>query len=281
MGKADSGLSLSPADERRIESAGPISPAAKLPRVRADWFVATASRPPFYHDLLQLPSTDRALERQLQVDAVADVQDDNMQRSGFNDSGVSKNNRILERHDAAYGAFWRSYDFASNTGRQNLFEHPLGPNAGATSFQPAGGEMIFHLPNGLQAYMLVDAKGRAHRQRPDRNCRRSAPPRSTRRDRHLVHVVPCTRLAVQSRSAARPCREKCRGFRQAEIVEAVRATHPRKAKFQAQIEEDNVRYLKALGTVRRPRSGSGADQSRHAALRGNAGRPNGGGGTWA
>src|SRR5204862_5662783 len=127
--------------------------------VRADWFAATASRPPLYHELLQLPATDRALERLLQVDVPGDIQDDNIMRAGFNDSGVSKNNRLLSRHDAAYGAFWRSYDFANNTGRQNLFENPLGPNAGATSFQAAGGEMIFHLPNGLQAYMLIDAKG--------------------------------------------------------------------------------------------------------------------------
>src|SRR5262249_43351483 len=35
----------------------------ELPALRADWFVATASRPPFYHDLLQLPISDRALER--------------------------------------------------------------------------------------------------------------------------------------------------------------------------------------------------------------------------
>src|SRR5206468_7518408 len=66
----------------------------------------------------------------------------------------------IERHDGAHGALWRSYDFDKNTGRQNLFEHPLGPNSGATSFQPAGGEMIFHLPNGLQGYMLVDSQGR-------------------------------------------------------------------------------------------------------------------------
>ena len=132
----------------------------EVPALRADWFVANASRPPLYHDLLQLPTSDRALERLLQVDVVADMQDDSIMRAGFNDSGVSKNNRLLERHDAAYGILWRSYDFASNTGRQNLFEHPLGPNTGAISFQPAGGEMIFHLPNGLQAYMLVDAKGK-------------------------------------------------------------------------------------------------------------------------
>src|SRR5262249_37888741 len=32
-----------------------------LAALRGDWFVATASRPPLYQDLLQLPSTDRAL----------------------------------------------------------------------------------------------------------------------------------------------------------------------------------------------------------------------------
>ena len=128
--------------------------------LRADWFVATASRPPLYHDLLQLPATDRALERVLQVDLIQDLQDENAVRAGFNDSGVSKNNRIIERHDAVYGAYWRSYDFSENKGRQSVFEHPLGPTAGETSFRHAGSEMIFHLPNGLCGYLIVDSQGR-------------------------------------------------------------------------------------------------------------------------
>jgi len=37
-------------------------------------------------------------------------------------------------------------------GTQNVFTHPL-------SFRPDGGEIIFNLPNGLQAYYLVDAGG--------------------------------------------------------------------------------------------------------------------------
>jgi mono/diheme cytochrome c family protein len=123
------------------------------PYLRADWFAATASRPPFYHDFLQLPATDRALERMLQVEVAADVQEDRAVRAGFNGSGVAKNNRLLERHDALHGAYWRSYDFSDNTGRQNLFDHPL-------NFVPAGGEIIFHLPNGLQGYLLVDGNGR-------------------------------------------------------------------------------------------------------------------------
>jgi WD40 repeat protein/mono/diheme cytochrome c family protein len=131
-----------------------------LPYVRADWFVATAARAPLYYDLLQLPTFDRELERQLRVDVVQDIQDDRVIRAGFTGSGVARHNRILERHDAAFGAYWRSYDFADSTGRQNAFDHPLGPLPGRNSFEPAGGEIIFHLPNGLHGYLLVDGNGR-------------------------------------------------------------------------------------------------------------------------
>jgi WD40 repeat protein len=112
------------------------------------------------------------------VDVVRDLQDDRVIRAGFNGSGVSRNNRILERHDAGFGAYWRSYDFSDSTDRQNVFEHPLGPIPGQNSFEQAGGEIIFHLPNGLQGYMLVDRDGRrldrasveivSDPQRPDR-----------------------------------------------------------------------------------------------------------------
>jgi WD40 repeat protein len=217
----------------------------EVPALRADWFVATASRPPFYHDLLQLPNTDRALERLLQVDVVADVQDDNILRAGFNDSGVSKNNRLIERHDAAHGTLWRSYDFASNTGRQNLFEHPVGPNAGAISFQPAGGEVIFHLPNGLQAYMLVDAKGRRIDKAPSEIV--ADPRRPDQRVETGISCMSCHArgLLFKTDQLRGHVEKNAQVFGKA-IVDVVRATHPRKAKFQAQIEEDNVRYLKAL-----------------------------------
>jgi WD40 repeat protein/mono/diheme cytochrome c family protein len=215
--------------------------------LRADWFVATAARPPLYHDLLQLPTSDRALERLLQVDVVADVQDDNIQRSGFNDSGVSKNNRILERHDAAYGSYWRSYDFANNSGRQNLFEHPLGPNSGATSFQPAGGEMIFHLPNGLQAYMLVNAKGQRIDKGPTEIV--ADPRRSDQRVETGISCMSChARGLLFKADQLRGHVEKNAQVFGKQVVHAIRATHPRKAKFQAQIEEDNVRYLKTLAS---------------------------------
>ena len=126
-----------------------------IPSVHIDWFLATASLPPLYHDLLSLPLTDRELETQLDVDVVRNLLNApgvRVRRAGINDSGVSNNNRVVERHTSRYGAYWKSYDFAGSVGTQNIFTHPL-------SFTHDGGEVIFNLPNGLQGYYLANASG--------------------------------------------------------------------------------------------------------------------------
>lgn len=127
----------------------------EVPFVRADWFIAAAALPPLYHEILGLPETDLELEAQLGVDVAENLQNApgvRVWRAGFNESGVSRNNRIVERHQFRDGAYWKSYDFAANMGKQNIFEHPL-------DFQHDGGEIIFNLPNGLQAYYLSTASG--------------------------------------------------------------------------------------------------------------------------
>src|SRR6202035_236839 len=48
--------------------------ATRMPVVRADWFVATASRAPLYYDLLQLPANLSELERNLRVDVAVNIQ---------------------------------------------------------------------------------------------------------------------------------------------------------------------------------------------------------------
>ena len=126
-----------------------------IPSVHVDWFVATASTPPLYHDLLSLPLTDRELETRLGVDVPRNLRDApgvRVWRAGFNDSGVSNHNRVVERHAFRDGAYWKSYDFAGSVGTQNIFNHPL-------AFTHDGGEVIFNLPNGLQGYYLVNASG--------------------------------------------------------------------------------------------------------------------------
>ena len=61
---------------------------------------------------------------------------------------------MLERHERIgnAGTFWLSYDFDQGAGLQDIFSHPL-------DFQHVGQEIIYALPNGLSAYMVVDAAG--------------------------------------------------------------------------------------------------------------------------
>ena len=128
----------------------------EVPFVHVDWFLATASLPPLYHDILDLPATDSELEERLEVNVVENLRNaagKRVWRAGFNDSGVSNNNRVVERHASRYGAYWKSYDFAGSVDTQYIFTHPL-------SFTHDGGEVVFNLPNGLQAYYLADAGGR-------------------------------------------------------------------------------------------------------------------------
>ena len=128
---------------------------SNMPSVHIDWFLAQASLPPLYHDLLSLPLTDRELETRLGIDVgrnISNAPGVRVWRAGFNNSGVSNNNRMVERHAFRDGAYWKSYDFAGNVGTQNIFNYPL-------DFTHDGGEVIFNLPNGLQGYYLVNAIG--------------------------------------------------------------------------------------------------------------------------
>ncbi|MDE0397705.1 MAG: leucine-rich repeat domain-containing protein [Candidatus Poribacteria bacterium] len=128
---------------------------AEVPFVHVDWFLATASLPPLYHNILQLPETEPELERELGVDAERNLLRDpgrRVWRAGTNDSGVSNHNRVVERHTSRYGAYWKSHDFAGSADAQNIFTNPL-------DFQRDGGEVIFNLPNGLQGYYIADKSG--------------------------------------------------------------------------------------------------------------------------
>ncbi len=126
---------------------------AELPYIRTDWFVANASVAPLYHDILLLPDNLADLEKKLQVNAEDDFAQDKVVRGGVRNSGVSHNNRVIERHRSLYGAYWKSYDFASNGNDKNIFLDPI-------SFHEDGGEFIFNLPNGLQAYLVANAQGK-------------------------------------------------------------------------------------------------------------------------
>jgi hypothetical protein len=208
------------------------------PFLRADWFVSTATRPPLYHQLLRLPSNEPGLEALLDVRVKEDVSKGAVVRAGFNNSGVSRNNRLIERHAGRYGPYWRSYDFASNVGQRNLFERPL-------TFVHDGGEHIFSLPNGMFAYLLTDAHGNRIDHGPTRIVRDERRPDGAVENglscmgchaRGFIPKVDQLLSSVESSPAAFTARDR----RQLELL------HPEAATLAGIFELDDVRFLSAL-----------------------------------
>lgn len=163
-----------------------LSKDDSLKHIRADWFISIGLRPKLYHKLLyelELPDliertadpeslnnpkrmTDRDLEKFLQVPVDKNIFESPTvaKRAGYNESGISGQNRMIERHPKGRnGFYWKSYDFLGSNSRAILTEFPLGPPRPNTqddfAFRHDGGEIIFDLPNGLQGYLLATGQG--------------------------------------------------------------------------------------------------------------------------
>jgi DNA-directed RNA polymerase subunit RPC12/RpoP len=221
------------------------------PYVRGDWFVHTAARPPLYHTLLKMPASDHELENRLFIDVAEDIRKEQVRRAGFNGSGVSQNNRLLERHATGYGAYWRSYDFGSNTERKNLFRHPLGPGAADNAFQQDGGELIFNLPNKLQAYMLVNAAGNRIDKGP---LNIVSDPKQ--KDRTVVNGISCmschSQGMIYKNDQVRDAVLKTEAGYAADELAIIKRLYPPKEEFDKLLDEDVKHFKRAVeatGTV--------------------------------
>ncbi len=87
----------------------------------------------------------------LGVDVAQDILDGEVLRAGTTRSRISRQDRLVQRHDIQVraGALWQSFDFADD-GNDSIFEDPFG-------FEPGGSEIIFTLPNGMFGYAIADA----------------------------------------------------------------------------------------------------------------------------
>lgn len=219
--------------------------ASPEPWVRIDWFVFKASRPPLYHQILRIPETEGELEQVLHVDAKTNIEQEKVVRAGFNRSGVSRNNRLIERHEISSGAYWKSYDFAANTGRQNLFEYPEGPD-GPEAFTHDGGELIFTLPNGLLGFMLTDSKG----QRLDAGPTAIVSDPATH-DRTVINGLSCFSCHyagfIQKDDEIRPYLDlNAKAFENSDYLKSI---YPGQAALNQHYQSDGAAYLKALATL--------------------------------
>jgi hypothetical protein len=211
--------------------------------VRADWFAFAASQPPLYDVLLQLPNTFQQLVREQGIDIESNIRNFVAQRAAFQKSGVSQNNRLIERHPSRSGYFWTSYDFAGNKDHQNLFDYPLGPT-GQDAFHHDGGETIFSLPNGFQAYYLNKATGERLDKGPTAIVRDPS-----RKDFTVTNGISCMGCHDQGmRKAKDDVRDLVLNGRTfpRDVREKVEGLYPPHDKMDALIEGDGKRFADAM-----------------------------------
>jgi mono/diheme cytochrome c family protein len=235
----------------------------EIPYVRGDWFVATATRPPLYHAMLQLPKTAGELEKLLRVDVTDNFRRDRLARAGFRASGVSAQNRLVERHEGLHGAYWKSYDFKPKRDRADLAQFPLGPNFRDNPFEELafnhdGGEIIFHLPNGLQGYLLVDGKDNRIDQGPEEVVN---DPLKTSGAPAIVNGQSCMACHSQgTRTFTDQIRDGSGVF--GEALRKVKRLYPEQKAMEALVKEDQERFMKALEQATGPFLRTEADKNR-------------------
>ena len=221
--------------------------------LRADWFIVTATRPPLYHLLLDIPATLTELEQRIGVNAHQNFIDNKLMRAGFAESGVSVANRAVEWHAADWGYYWKSFDFLEDRTEGNLFQRPLGPKSDRNPFNDFafthdGGEMFFSLPNGLQGYMLTDAAGNRINEGPVTVVQDAA---RTAGGPIVVNGISCMNCHAHGTI---PFRDTVRNglglFGNARLK--VLSLFPAQERLDQQLQASSVQFMTALTTVLEP-----------------------------
>jgi len=86
----------------------------------------------------------------LQIDLVANLENEDSVRAGTTKSRISRQDRLVQRDEIEVrgGALWQSFDFEDDA-NESIFEDPFGFAAGGT-------EAIFTLPNGMLGFIIAD-----------------------------------------------------------------------------------------------------------------------------
>lgn len=239
---------------------------SECPNIRLDWFTATAPLPKPYADFMRHPTTRAELDRNLGVNLIEDINNGDVQRSGVKNSGVSSQNRIVERHVQSSGQpYWISYDFAENTGRGDIFNNPLGPvgitvdgnvlaKESPNTFEHDGGEVIYQLPNGLFGYYLAlgDEQGTSIDKGPRAIVTQSGAPAVF--SSSIVNGVSC--MSCHGGGLIHK-EDEVRKFVDEDISNRFSAAEKAKVEqlyvdaktYKNLIESDNQRYFEALRTI--------------------------------
>jgi tetratricopeptide (TPR) repeat protein len=186
------------------------------------------------------------LQKQLNLDVKNDIDRTAVFRAGFQHSKVSNSNRLIERHTISTGYFWTSYDFARDDIKEkNLFDSPLGPG-GTQGFQPDGGETIFSLPNGFQAYFLNKGTGEGLSQVENTGIVKDL----SREDSRVTNGISCMGCHVRGMrddfvDEVRARIRNNKGSFRPDVVRLVEALHPPANEMAEILRKDLERFKKA------------------------------------
>ncbi len=206
-------------------------------------FLFFSTQPPLYHEMVGIPENlDDLLnnsELDLNVDPDQAIADDILSAAGVVISGVSDQNRVVQRIPiAASRSFWLSFDFASNSGQQSILGNPL-------DFVADGSEVIFSLPNGLHAYMIVDSNGSRIDRAPTSIVRDPLQP-----TQEVINGISCMSCHAQG---LLPAKDVVRGHVEnfpflfdGETIELVKQLYIPQDEFQLQIDADTAAYHQAI-----------------------------------
>ena len=213
----------------------------QIPYLRTDWFCSTALQPALYHDIMKMPHTVSDLEHDLiGINAEDDLKHQKVDRGAVILSGVSRNNRAAERYSAPHGAYWKSIDYATNVGEENIFRDPV-------NLHGVGGEMIFNLPNGLQGYYLADGKGRRINSGPTEIVTDKFA--EDKIVRNALSCVRCHDRGMKSfKDVIRPAVEMLPGHL-GYSKKSVLALYPKQDELSSLLKKDGNRFLAAMERI--------------------------------
>ena len=227
------------------QASSAIAAATQTPiaAVRADWFAYAASQPPLYDDLMRLPNSLSELAREQGVNIEANIRNFVAQRAGFQRSGVSQNNRMIERHAVAQRLFLDPLRFCRQPRQPEPVRIPARPWAERISAR----RRRDHLQPAERLSGLLSELGHrgAHRQGADHDGARSRRARISAvttgiscmgcHDQGLRKARDEVRdIVLSSRTLPRDVRDK------------VEALHPPHARMDALIETDMKRFADAM-----------------------------------
>ena len=139
------------------------------------------------------------------------------------------------------------YDFVNGGLKGNLFRFPLGPEFDENefpglAFQHDGGEMIFSLPNGLQAYYLTDAKGDKLTKGPIEVVRDSLETAGTPEVTNALSCIHCHRHGMLPFEGT--VRSGAGVF--GEAKRKVEQLYPENERMQKMVAADKAQFMRAL-----------------------------------